>query len=106
MYGSYHLWCGNHWQPISYDPKQEMCSAHDNQTVEKSTCENCHHQLCDTKDLLEGVTSLRPQYMHTSSGQNVLQQYKRCLKSEEKLVELFDSTVTITAKEDLLHSLR
>ena len=110
MYGSYRLWCGNHWQPVSCEPKQNISSTPDNQTVEEKvntvvrTCDN--HKLHDAKDLLDGVTGLQLHTTLTSGDCNVLQQYSRCLECEEKLVTLFDNTITITAKQDLLQSLR
>lgn len=112
MFGSYHLWCGNHWQPVSYDPKQDSRSTSDSETVEEKVCtvnrvcDNCHHPLHDAEELLDGLATLQLHSTHTSCGRNVLQQYGRCLECEEKLVKLFDNTTTITAKEDLLHSLR
>lgn len=110
VYGSYRLWCGNHWQPVSCEPKQDISSTPDNQTVEEKvntvdrTCDN--HKLHDAKDLLDGVTGLQLHTTHINGDCNVLQQYSRCLECEEKLVTLFDNTTTITAKQDLLQSLR
>ena len=111
------MWCGNHWQPVSCDAKQIMSSTCDDKTGEErvhtmnSACSNCQHRLNDAKALLSELTSLQLHSIHTSSdcsssSINVLQHYSRCLEYEEKLVKLFDNMVTITAKEDLLHSLR
>ena len=109
------MWCGNHWQPVSCDAKQDVSGTHDTQTTEeevptvKSVCANCQCHLNNAKGFLTELSSLK---LHSSSNtgssgsSNVLQQYSRCLEYEEKLVKLFDSTATITAKEDLLHSLR
>ena len=71
-----------------------------------SICIDCHHRLNDTKDLLDGLTSLQLHRSTDSTNDNVLKQYSRSLECEEKLVKLFDNTMSITAKEDLLHSLR
>ena len=114
MFGSCRLWCGNHWQPVSCDPQQHISSVSSDQVVEGTVhvdraCASCCCSLRDTKDLLDAVTSLQLHSTHTCSDcsdRNVLQQYSRCLECEGKLVELFDNTMTITAKEDLLHSLR
>lgn len=115
MFGSNNLWCGDNWQPVSFDPQQHLNSTSGDQVVEEKVhsvdkaCERCSCSLCDTKDLSDAVTSLQLHFTHTCSdcsNRNVLQQYSRCLKCEGKLVELFNNTMTITAKEDLLHSLR
>ena len=114
MFGSCRLWCGNHWQPVSCDPQQHISSVSGDKVVEETVhvdkaCENCSCSLCDTKDLLDAVTSLQLGPMHICSDcsdRSVLRQYSRCLECEGKLVELFDGTMTITAKEDLLYSLR
>lgn len=111
MFGSYSLWCGDHWQPVSCDPKQDVIGVHKKKmdTIDSSVCENCQHDLGDPKDLLGRIETLQLHSLQTGddcSGRNVLQQYSRCLKCEERLVKLFDNTVSFTAKEDLLHSLR
>jgi len=82
VFGSYHLWSGNHDSHSSEDDS--------------------------SKHLLDGLTSLQlhPSSDSSSSNDHVLKQYSRSLECEEKLVKLFDNTKTITAKEDLLHSLR
>ena len=109
------MWCGNHWQPVSCDTQTTEDKVH---TV-NSVCVNCQHHLNDAKGLLDELTSLQLHSVHSSSdcgsssssssssdSSNILQQYSRSLEYEEKLINLFDNTVTITAKEDLLHSLR
>ena len=100
MFGSYHLWSGNHWQPISRDSKEDM-GAHDSHSSEDD-------KVNSSKHLLDGLTNLQLHCSSDSSSSNdhVLKQYSRSLECEEKLVKLFDNTKTITAKEDLLHSLR
>lgn len=105
------MWCGNHWQPVSCDAKQDLSNTHDTQTTEEkvatvNVCVNCQRHLNDTEGFLNELSSLQLHSGSSSGSNTVLQQYSRCLEYEEKLVKLFDNTVTITAKEDLLHSLR
>jgi len=99
------LWYSN-WQPVSCDPKQDTESVEEKVQID-SVCEAREHLMSDGKDLPGGLTSLQT---HSTSNDNTggvaQQQCSRCLEYEEKLVKLFDNTMSVTAKEDLLHTLR
>ena len=122
VFGLHHLWCGNHWQPVPYNPKETTFGAQN-----LSSKETQHHcdiptNICATDSITVDTTvtdvsesdngacgSANLQAHPDNSnctGRDVLHQYTRSVECEEKLVKLFDGTKTLTAKEDLLHSLR
>jgi len=120
VFGLHHLWCGNHWQPVPCDLKENTL-----ETQNKLSSKGTHHHggvpnnisaidgTAVGKDVTDvsksdsgacGLASLQTQ--PANSDRNVLLHYTRNMECEEKLVKLFDGTRTLTAKEDLLHSLR
>jgi len=107
VFGLHHLWYGNHWQPIPCDPKEKTLKTQNN----LSRKETYHHATSKAVTEIDsgacGSASLLAQPANSDcTDRDVLYHYTRSVECEEKLVKLFDGTRTLTAKEDLLHSLR